>query len=71
VKPSAPRNVTLDNSTTPTLINITWIRSEGIPPAIVAYQLTYYLYRLNGSSDSGEVLVRIVMYVSAHVCMCV
>ena len=56
VEPPAPRNLSI-NSSTPTVINITWNQSEGILPAIVAYQLTYYLSRLNGSSDSGEVLV--------------
>ena len=65
VEPPAPRNLRLDNSSTPTLINITWDRSEGISPAIVAYQLTYSLSRLNGSSSSDEVLVR-----SVCCCMC-
>ncbi|XP_065906520.1 proto-oncogene tyrosine-protein kinase ROS-like isoform X3 [Dysidea avara] len=63
VEPPAPRNLRLDNSSTPTLINITWDRSEGISPAIVAYQLTYSLSRLNGSSSSDEVLTSDNYYV--------
>ena len=78
VDPPAPTNVSLDDSTTSTLINITWNRSEGINPAIVTYQLIYSLTRLNGSTDNGEVLVSscvcvcvCVYLVCVYVCLCV
>ena len=60
VEPDNPSNLRLDDSSTPTVINITWDRSEGISPAIITYQLIYSLSRVDGSSDSDVVMVRSV-----------
>jgi len=65
VEPAAPGNLRLDNSSTPTLINITWDGAVGISPSVVTYQLMYSLSRLNGSNDSAEVLVSVYC-----VCVC-
>jgi len=57
VEPDNPGNLRLDDSSTPTLINITWDKPEGISSAIITYQLSYSLTRLNGTSDRNELLV--------------
>ena len=57
VMPSVPGNIRLDNSSTPTLINITWDMVEGVSPAIVTYEVTYSLSRINGSSENNVLMV--------------
>ena len=57
VEPDSPGNLRLDGSSTPTLINITWDKPGEISPAILTYQLSYSLTRLNGTSDRNELLV--------------
>ena len=56
VRPSVPINIRLDNSSTPTLINITWDMIEGVSPAIVTYEVTYSLSRINGSVENNRTL---------------
>ena len=57
VMPSVPDNIHLDSSSTPTLINITWDMVEGVSPAIVTYEVTYSLSRINGSSENNVLMV--------------
>ena len=58
VRPSVPVNIHLDDGSTPTFINITWDMVEGVPPAIVTYEVTYSLSRLDGSTESSTLQVK-------------
>jgi len=58
VRPSVPGNIRLDDSSTPTLINITWDMVEGVSPALVTYEVTYSLSRIDGSSEDQTLKVK-------------
>ena len=55
---TVPGNIRLDNSSTPTLINITWDMAEGVSPALVTYEVTYSLSRIDGSSEDQTLKVK-------------
>ena len=56
VIPTIPSNIHLDDSSNATFINITWDMVEGVSPAIVTYEVTYNLSRINGSIVNNIVL---------------
>ena len=56
VIPTIPSNIRLDDSSNATFINITWDMVEGVSPAIVTYEVTYNLSRINGSVENNRVL---------------
>ena len=56
VMPTIPSNIRLDDSSNATFINITWDMVEGVSPAIVTYEVTYNLSRINGSIENNIVL---------------
>ena len=56
VIPTIPSNIRLDNSSNTTFINITWDMVEGVSPAIVTYEVTYNLSRINESVENNRVL---------------
>ena len=58
VRPSVPVNISLDESSTPTFINITWDMVEGVSPAIVTYEVTYSLSRLDRSTENSTLQVK-------------
>ena len=58
VRPSVPVNIRLDDSSTPTLINITWDMVEGVSPAIITYKVTYSLSRVDGSTENSTLQVK-------------
>ena len=58
VRPSVPVNIRLDDSSTPTLINITWDMVEGVSPAIITYKVTYSLSRIDGSTENSTLQVK-------------
>ena len=56
VMPTIPSNIRLDDSSNATFINITWDMVEGVSPAIVTYEVTYNVSRINGSIENNRVL---------------
>ena len=57
VRPTVPTNIRLDkDSSNYILVNITWDMDEGVSPAIVTYEVTYSLSRIDGSIDNGTIL---------------
>ena len=56
VTPTVPSNIRLDDSSNATFINITWDIIEGISPAIMTYEVTYNLSRIDGSIENNRVL---------------
>ena len=56
VIPTIPSNIRLDDSSNATFINITWDMVKGVSPAIVTYEVTYNLSRINGSIENNRVL---------------
>ena len=57
VRPTVPTNIRLDNdSSNYTFINITWDMDEGVSPAIVTYEVTYSLSKINGSVETEKML---------------
>ena len=57
VRPAVPSNIRLDNdSSNYTFINITWDMVEGVSPAIVTYEVTYSLSRIDESIENGTIL---------------
>ena len=56
VIPTIPSNIHLDDSSNATFINITWDMVEGVSPAIVTYEVTYNLSRIDGSIENNRVL---------------
>ena len=56
VMPTVPSNIRLDSSSNATFINITWDIIEGVSPAIMTYEVTYNLSRINGSIENNRVL---------------
>ena len=56
IAPSVPSNIHLDDSSNDTFINITWDMVEGVSPAIVSYEVTYSLSKIDGSIENETIL---------------
>ena len=63
ITPSVPSNIRLDGSSNDTFINITWDMVEGVSPAIVSYEVTYSLSKIDGSTDTEtETILKVRSY---------
>jgi len=57
VRPTVPTNIRLDNDRSNyTFINITWDMDEGVSPAIVTYEVTYSLSKIDGTVEDEKML---------------
>ena len=56
ITPSVPSNIRLDGSSNDTFINITWDMIEGVSPAIVSYEVTYSVSKIDGSTETETIL---------------